>query len=168
MDITCEEVEKAFRVNVHSQFWMLSEFLPDLMSAGGGGHIICICSSAGLTGTANLTSYCSTKYALNGLMEALLHEYRHTYPKGNLQMTTVYPTAIDTGLAKRCYTRFPWIVPVLEAKNVAEEIIQGVQYNQRKVYLPPQLEAMFCINHILPNKVSDALKDFIGVGVLPH
>ena len=54
---------------------MLSEFLPDLMSADSGGHLVCICSSAGLTGVTNMTSYCSTKYALNGLMEAFLQEY---------------------------------------------------------------------------------------------
>ena len=147
---------------------MLSEFLPDLMSAPSGGHVVCICSSAGLTGTTNLTSYCSTKYALNGLMESLLHEYNHSYPNGRLQMTTVYPTTINTGFAKKSYTRFPWLVPVLEGNEAATEIIAGMRQNKRKVYLPPQLEPMVCINHILPNKVGDILKDFIGVGVHPH
>ena len=167
-DITTEEVETVFRVNVYAQFWMLSEFLPELMSAENGGHIVCICSSAGLTGTSNLTSYCASKYALNGLMEALLHEYRHLYPKGRLEMTTVYPTTINTGLAKKTYTRFPRLVPILEAKETAEAVIAGMRRNKRKVYLPPQLEPMFCINHIVPNKVGDALKEFIGVGVHPH
>ena len=157
-----------FRVNVYSQFWMLSEFLPDLMAAQSGGHVVCICSSAGLTGTANLTSYCSTKYALNGLMDALLHEYHQLNPNGKLKMTTVYPATIETGLAKRSYTRFPWLVPVLKAEEAAKEIVKGVQREKRKVYIPPQLEGMFCINHVLPNKVSDALKEFIGFGVHPH
>ena len=157
-----------FQVNVYSQFWMLSEFLPDLMSAESGGHLVCICSSAGLTGTSNLTSYCSTKYALNGLMEALLHEYLYLNPKGKLKMTTVYPITINTGLAKRSYTRFPHLLPVLNADEAAQEIIEGIQHNQRKIYLPGQLEGMFCINHVLPNKVSDALKTFIGVGVYPN
>ena len=147
---------------------MLSEFLPDLMSAKSGGHLVCICSSAGLTGTSNLTSYCSTKYALNGLMESLYHEYRHLNPKGRLNMTTVYPLTINTGLAKRSYTRFPSLLPVLKVEEASKMILDGVQRNERKLYLPGQLEAMFCINHVLANKVSDALKTFIGVGVHPH
>ena len=147
---------------------MLSEFLPDLMAAERGGHLVCICSSAGLTGVPNMTSYCSTKYALNGLMDAFLAEYRHLNPYGRLGMTTVYPYIINTGFAKRCYSRFPSIFSVLKANEVAQEIIDGVQHNQRKIYLPGKLEALVCINHVLPNKVTDVMKKFIGAGVLPH
>jgi len=167
-DISPEEIQKVFGVNVYSQFWMLSEFLPDLKSAPNGGHLVCICSTAGLTGTSNLTAYCSTKYALNGLMEAIQHEYRDMHPKGRLKMTTVYPATINTGLAKKSYTRFPWLVPLLEAKDASKQILEAVQRNERKVYLPPQLEPMFCINHVIPHKLSDVLQHFIGVGVHPH
>ena len=147
---------------------MLSEFLPDLMSADSGGHLVCICSSAGLTGVTNMTSYCSTKYALNGLMEAFLQEYSDLTPNGKLNMTTVYPYIINTGMAKRCYSRFPSIFSVLKTDDVAQEIIDGVQRNQRKIYLPGKLEALICINQVLPNKVTDAMKTFFGAGVLPH
>ena len=148
---------------------MLSEFLPDLISAKNGGHIVCISSSAGLTGTPNMTSYCSTKYATNGLMEALHCEYTQLYPKGKLLMTTVYPFTINTGLAKNSYTRFPWLLPTTtEANDAVKKIIAGVRRNKRKIYIPAQIEPMFCLNHILPNKVGDKLREFLGVGVHPH
>ena len=64
-----------FRVNVYSQFWTLFEFLPEFLEANYG-HVVAMSSTAGVTGTPNLTAYCATKYAIKGLMDALYLEHR--------------------------------------------------------------------------------------------
>ena len=70
MQQTAEEVENIFRVNVLSQMWLVHEFLDDLTSTPGS-HLVSMSSTAGLIGTPNMTTYCSTKHAINGFMEAL-------------------------------------------------------------------------------------------------
>ena len=171
MDITKDEVEKVFQVNVFSHFWMLSEFLPELMSAhnGSGGHIVSLSSTAGLIGTPNLTSYCSSKFAITGLMETLQREYRQLHgSKAHLQITTVYPFIVNTGMAKKGYTRFPSLVPTTEPKEAVRIIIDGMRQNKRKIYIPEVLELIFSVNSILPHKLSDLAQDFVGAGVDPH
>jgi NADP-dependent 3-hydroxy acid dehydrogenase YdfG len=51
-----QDIEQVFQVNVYSQFWTLQEFLPDFLEQKKG-HIVSMSSTAGLTGTPNLTAY---------------------------------------------------------------------------------------------------------------
>lgn len=50
------------------------------MIAQKKGHIVALCSIAGLAGLKNLAPYCSSKFAVRGYMEALSEELRHTTP----------------------------------------------------------------------------------------
>lgn len=58
---------------------MIQALLPDMI-AQKKGHIVALCSVAGLAGLKNLAPYCSTKFAVRGYMEALAEELRHTTP----------------------------------------------------------------------------------------
>lgn len=62
------------------------------------GHIVTISSSGGLNGTAYLTDYSATKFALVGLHESLALELREL-GSHNIQMTCVCPNFVNTGLA---------------------------------------------------------------------
>ena len=102
--MTTSDVEKIFKVNVFSQFWTLNEFLPEFLERDHG-HIVSLCSMAGMTGTAFLTTYCSSKFAIRGLMDAVETELRQEYPGNNIKMTTVFPFTVNTGLAHDPTTR---------------------------------------------------------------
>ena len=56
MEHSQQDIEQVFQVNVYSQFWTLQEFLPDFLEQKKG-HIVSMSSTAGLTGTPNLTAY---------------------------------------------------------------------------------------------------------------
>lgn len=58
---------------------MIQALLPDMI-AQGKGHIVALCSIAGMSGLPNLVPYCSSKFAVRGYMEALTEELRHTAP----------------------------------------------------------------------------------------
>lgn len=58
---------------------MIQALLPDMI-AQRRGHIVAISSTAAMSGLPNLVSYCSTKYAVRGYMDALIEEMRHTAP----------------------------------------------------------------------------------------
>ena len=81
------EVEKVLSVNVLSQYWTLMEFLPRMASLRKG-HVVSMCSMAGVTGTPNLVPYCSSKFAVKDWFNKVLHakimEYSNTcgYPVG--------------------------------------------------------------------------------------
>nr|ALS04327.1 short-chain dehydrogenase/reductase [Acartia pacifica] len=92
------DVERLFNVNVMSHYWTIFEFLPRMLSLGRG-HIVCMCSIAGITGTPNLVPYCSSKFALKGLMDGLFHELRLQYPDSRVKTTRNTPTY------RRCWAR---------------------------------------------------------------
>ncbi|XP_023339915.1 estradiol 17-beta-dehydrogenase 11 isoform X2 [Eurytemora carolleeae] len=105
------EIQKIFEVNVFSQYWTLMEFLPRMISLNRG-HIISMSSMAGITGTPNLVPYCSSKFAVKGLMDALFLELRSTHPDTNVKLTTIHPFVVDTGLAQKPRSRFESIIPI--------------------------------------------------------
>lgn len=167
MSHTPEDVERVFRVNVFAQFWTLFEFWPDFL-AQQKGHIVAMSSTAGVTGTPNLTAYCSSKFAIKGLMDALYLEHREMYPQSQIQMTTIHPFTVNTGLAKRPTTRFANLIPISEPEAAAKTIIEAVQRNELNVFVPTHLSYLFAASSLLPVKVKLALYDFLGCGVKPH
>jgi len=167
MEHSQQDIEQVFQVNVYSQFWTLQEFLPDFLEQKKG-HIVSMSSTAGLTGTPNLTAYCSTKYAVRGLMDALLLELRQQQtPQVNDQvnLTVVHPFVVNTGLAQKPSTRFTTLIPFTEASEAASIILTGVKNNDFEVFVPQRLFYLFASSHILPLKVKLALFDFLGCGV---
>lgn len=97
LDFSSDDVESIFRVNVFSQFWCLQEFLPDFLKSEGGGHVVSMSSVAGITGTPYLVPYCSSKFAVKGLMDALFLELRQDHAGRNVKMTTIHPFTVNTG-----------------------------------------------------------------------
>ncbi|RLU22121.1 hypothetical protein DMN91_006501 [Ooceraea biroi] len=94
-----DDVENTFKVNVFSNFWTIEVFLP-MMLHRGSGHIVAISSMCGIYGVSQKVAYCSSKFAVRGLMEALHEEIRLDKRKPNIHFTTIYPFYIDTGLAE--------------------------------------------------------------------
>ncbi len=59
------------------------------------GHLVSICSAAGLLPTRNLVAYSSTKHAVHGLYDALRDELRMK-DNNKIKITTVYPFYCST------------------------------------------------------------------------
>jgi len=164
---TAEEIENIFRVNVFSQIWLVNEFWEE-MTKTAGCHLISLSSTAGLCGRPNITTYCATKYAINGFTEAFHVEEVVDKGRTEANVTTVYPFIIDTGLAKRPISRFPLLFPTTSAEECARVIIDGVQRNKRTIYIPKRMEPLFALQNIAPASVKVRVMNFFGVGVLAH
>ncbi len=93
------EVTRAFSVNVFGPMWILREFLPSMIERKRG-HLVTICSFAGLIGSRNLVAYSGTKFAINGVIESLRDELRHHPKKPDIKLTTVYPSTCNTSFAQ--------------------------------------------------------------------
>ncbi|KZC13668.1 Estradiol 17-beta-dehydrogenase 11 [Dufourea novaeangliae] len=92
-------VEKTFNVNVLSHFWTIEAFLPNMIK-NKKGHIVCLSSMCGIYGVSEKVAYCSSKFAVRGLMEGLYEELRLDPDTANIRLTTIYPFYVDTGLAR--------------------------------------------------------------------
>lgn len=67
------EVRRQFEVNVFGSLWCIQDALP-IMREQGRGHIVQVTSLGGLTSFPNCSMYHGTKWAMEGIAEALALE----------------------------------------------------------------------------------------------
>lgn len=73
-----EEIERTFHVNSLAHFWIVREFLPEIVQHNHG-HIITVASMASFMSIASNVSYSCTKAAALSFHEGLAQELRHRY-----------------------------------------------------------------------------------------
>jgi NAD(P)-dependent dehydrogenase (short-subunit alcohol dehydrogenase family) len=95
-----EELRRQFDVNVFGAVAMIKAVLPS-MRKRRTGHIINITSMAGLVTFPGISYYCGSKFALEGISEALEQEVRSF----GIKVTAVAPGAFRTDWAGRSMVR---------------------------------------------------------------
>ncbi|NXA13220.1 RDHE2 dehydrogenase, partial [Sapayoa aenigma] len=153
-------VEKTMEVNTMAHFWTYKAFLPAMM-ASNHGHLVSIASSAGLCGVTRLSDYCASKFAAVGFAESIDMEMR-TLEKTGVKTTIVCPYTINTGMFDGAKTKWPRVLPMLDAEYVAEKIITAVRQNQEVLLIPRILYLVFVLKSILPVKATVLLLDYFG------
>jgi NAD(P)-dependent dehydrogenase (short-subunit alcohol dehydrogenase family) len=83
--------QRVMAVNLTAPFLLSRAVFPH-MRAAGGGTIVNISSVAGRRGWANASAYCTTKFGLTGLTQALAAEGA----PHNIRVVCVYPGAMAT------------------------------------------------------------------------
>lgn len=86
--------EWVWGVNVRAAVAGIQIFLPHMKAHGEGGHIVNTASMAGLGGSALSGVYCSTKFAIVGISEALAEELRGT----NIGVSVLCPAFVRTNM----------------------------------------------------------------------
>jgi len=162
-----DDIEKLFSVNVFSQFWTVMEFLPRMLSLKKG-HIVSISSIAGVTGTPNLVPYCSSKFAVKGLMDALQIELRQTYPDSGIKTTVVHPVTVNTGLALYPKTRFPSLMPILSPEYVASQTISAMRRDEEYAFVPSHALPLTVLVKLLPRKAQHLTQEYFDYRVEAH
>lgn len=90
-EITLEDWERVVAVNLTAPFALTRAATPH-MRRRGGGLVVNVSSVAGRRGWANASAYCSTKFALTGLTQALAAEGR----AAGIRVCVLYPGAMNT------------------------------------------------------------------------
>ncbi|CAF4214010.1 unnamed protein product [Rotaria sordida] len=75
LDITTEDWDKMFAVNVRGVFLCYKEAAKVMIAQGRGGKIIGACSQAGHTSAPMVSHYCASKWAVRGLTQAAAMEW---------------------------------------------------------------------------------------------
>ncbi len=90
-EITQVEWEQTLGVNVTAPFLLMQRFAPQMPP---GASIVNILSIAAKTGFANWSSYCMSKFALEGLSQSIREELR----EHKIRVINIYPSATDTDI----------------------------------------------------------------------
>jgi NAD(P)-dependent dehydrogenase (short-subunit alcohol dehydrogenase family) len=95
--VSAEEFSRVVDVNLKGTVNVLRHFLP-AMIARGSGVIVNFSSGWGRSVDAEVAPYCSTKWAIEGLTQALAQEL----PRG-LAAVPLNPGVIDTDMLRSCF-----------------------------------------------------------------
>ncbi|MDM9384707.1 oxidoreductase [Chlorogloeopsis sp. ULAP01] len=90
-EVSDADIRQQFETNFFGAVHLIQTVLP-LMRQQGSGHIVNMSSTAGLVGFGGSSIYCGTKFALEGISEALAKEVRSF----GIKVTLIEPGAFRT------------------------------------------------------------------------
>ncbi|KAI8814172.1 hypothetical protein BJ742DRAFT_786692 [Cladochytrium replicatum] len=156
-DLSDDEIERTFAVNVLPHYWIVKGFWAGLVKANYG-HIISISSVLGFSGAAMVSDYSASKAAVAGFHESLRQELRGT----NIKASCIYPGIMNTGMFDGVQYRFPMLSPMLETQKVADAVIEVMESGRScDVKLPFYANAGW-MGRALPIEFGDIIRNLLG------
>jgi NAD(P)-dependent dehydrogenase (short-subunit alcohol dehydrogenase family) len=99
-DITEERTQELIELNLKSALWLSKRLVVHALQRGGGGSIVQVSSTAGVTGYERRAVYCASKFGLIGLTKALALEHAHQGIRVNAVLPHVVETEMFRSIAK--------------------------------------------------------------------
>jgi NAD(P)-dependent dehydrogenase (short-subunit alcohol dehydrogenase family) len=101
--LTYKDWDYSMGVNVGGTINSIMTIVPRILKHGEGGHIVATSSTCGLMGSSYFTIYCTTKYAVAGMMECLATELQDK----NIGVSILIPGPTMTNLGKSSFENRP-------------------------------------------------------------
>lgn len=135
-------------VNLMGPIHVLEGFLPGMVAAEKGGHVVNVASAAGLFGLPWHAAYSASKFGLRGVSEVLRFDLR----RHGIGVSLVCPGAVDTGLvrtiqvtgidmahpaAQKLKQRF--VRHAVSPEKAAAAIVNGIKANRYMVFTSPDI-----------------------------
>jgi NAD(P)-dependent dehydrogenase (short-subunit alcohol dehydrogenase family) len=127
LDTSLEDWEWILGVNLRGVIHGCHFFVPRMVARGAGGHVINVSSAAGYAAASPLAAYCTTKFGVLGLSEAL----REELAAHRIGVTCVCPGLINTPI-----TRSSKLVGREFSEELREEM---VRVYERRNYTPERV-----------------------------
>jgi len=139
---SARDMQTMMNINFMGTYNCVQAALPS-MRQQQSGHFVFLSSVAGKFGVPLLTGYCASKWAVRGFSSALRSELHGT----GIGVTTVYPAWVDTPMVKQeeNVLNMMDIVIMLTPDQVALEILQAVEQDQRDLTLAPNPDIAFIL-----------------------
>ena len=126
---TPSDISKTIDINTNAPMFITREFLDDMLKQNSG-HICNIASSGGLVSNPKMSVYAASKWALNGWSDTLRLEMKQMKKKVNV--TTIMPYYIDTGMFDGVKSK----IPILEPEATALTIVKAIEKNKKLISIP--------------------------------
>jgi NAD(P)-dependent dehydrogenase (short-subunit alcohol dehydrogenase family) len=133
---------KMIDINLMGPISVLEQFVPPMIQAGRGGHIVNVSSAAGLFGLPWHAAYSASKFGLRGVSEVLRFDLR----RHRIGVSLVCPGAVRTPLVNTVEIlgvdrQSPTVEKLVRAfekraaspEDVAQKILTGIERNQYMV-----------------------------------
>jgi NAD(P)-dependent dehydrogenase (short-subunit alcohol dehydrogenase family) len=160
--LTYKDWDYVVGVNLGGVINGLMTFLPRILRHGEGGHIVSTSSTNGIAATGVSITYCTTKFAVAGMMEALATELQNT----NVGVSVLVPGPTMTELGRSSIENRPahlrnegeqpprpverpprdpvvWMDPL----ETGERVIRGIRNNDLFIMTHPEFKAGYKARH---------------------
>ncbi len=142
-NLRAEDWQRAIDVNLMGPIHVIESFLPAMISAGRGGHLVNVSSAAGLLGLPWHAAYSASKFGQRGICEVLRFELAH-HP---IRVSLVCPGGVDTPIVDRVHIsgvdmsspavqrlRDRFRARAISPERAAAAIVRGVERDQYMVF----------------------------------
>lgn len=139
---------RAIEINLMGPVHVMECFIPEMIKAGRGGHLVNVSSAAGLFGLPFHAAYSASKFGLRGISEVL----RFDLKRHDIGVSLVCPGGVDTGLVRTVEIRgVDMSDPKLERlkkrfqkhaitpDKAAAAILKGIKANRYMVFTSPDI-----------------------------
>ena len=157
LDVTDVEMKRTLEVNTLAHLYTIREFMPAMIAANKG-HIVSICSVAGLFPSAGLADYTASKFGAFAIDEALRLEIKKM--NYNIQTTCICPYFINTGMFEGVKGRWP--LRILDQHWVVWRIITAIRQNEKFVMMPFFFYLALVLRSIAPVPFGDILTHYMS------
>jgi len=165
---TEQELQDLFSINVVGPMLLTKKLLPAMLQdPSHKHHIVGVSSIVGMLGTPNMVPYSATKFAMTGFMEALNYELMADRAK-NIVITTVHPFLVSMDeVSRKPSLRYQELIGIVSVRKAVDEILLGIQREDRDIYIPSSLHFLTRILRLLPVAAQAKLLDYIEFGSGP-
>jgi NAD(P)-dependent dehydrogenase (short-subunit alcohol dehydrogenase family) len=155
--LTHEQWTKVVAINLMGPIHVIESFLPPMVAARRGGHLVNVSSAAGLIGLPWHAAYSASKFGLRGVSEVL----RFDLARYRIGVSVVVPGAVNTPLVNtveiagvdrddpgvaRWVGRFS--VHAVTPEKAAEKILAGVAKNRFLIYTSADIRALYAFKRV--------------------
>ena len=146
-------------VNLMGPIHVLQEFVPPMIEAGRGGHVVNVSSAAGIIGMPWHAAYSASKFGLRGVSEVLRFDLAHH----RIGVSLVCPGGVDTGLTETVQiagvdnaspafikARKRFQAHAVTPDQAAAAILKGVRRRRYWVYTSPDIHALHLLQRYFP------------------
>jgi short-subunit dehydrogenase len=158
-EVSIADLEWLMRINFWGTVYGVKHFLPLLRQQPELAHIVNLSSIFGIIAPPGQAAYASSKFAVRGFTEALRHELAGTA----IQVSTVHPGGIKTGIARRARlgaeadpsiretetARFERLATTTP-EQAADRIVSGMLRGQTRILIGPDAHLLDLIQRLMP------------------
>lgn len=155
-DMTHDQWERIVNVNLWGPFHGIECFVPEMVRAGRGGHVLSVSSTAGIIGLPWHVAYAGTKHALVGSSEVLRFDLR----KHDIGVSVILPGAVNTGIVQTTVinadeeacrkSRDLFSRHSISPERVADLIVGAIERNKFMVITSADIKLLFFLKHTFP------------------
>ena len=155
--LTHDQWDRMISINLMGPIHVIESFVPQMIAAGRGGHVVNVSSAAGIVALPWHAAYSASKFGLRGLSEVL----RFDLARHRIAVSVVVPGAVNTPLVNtveiagvdredphvaRWVDRFS--SHAVSPERAAEKILAGVAKNRYLIYTSQDIRALYVFKRL--------------------